>query len=85
MIGIKKMSFFKDVKLKVLNKISSWQHKWFSSGGRKVLIKAVAQAIPAYAMSVLKLLRGVYEDIQKAIAKFWWGSKEDKHVIYWTR
>ncbi|KAL9453504.1 hypothetical protein AB3S75_009164 [Citrus x aurantiifolia] len=58
MIGWKKMSFFKDVKLKVLSKIYSWHHKMFSSGGKKVLIKAVAQAIPAYVMSVFKLRRG---------------------------
>lgn len=85
MIGKKKMSFFKEIKLKVLNKISSWQHRWFSSGGKEVLIKAAAQAIPAYAMSVFKLLRALCEDIQKAIAKFWWGSKDDKHGIHWTR
>lgn len=79
------MSFFKEVKLKVLNKISNWQQKWFSSAGREVLIKAAAQAVPAYAMSVFKLLKGLCEDIQRAIARFWWGSKEDKHGIYWVR
>ncbi|KAH9668523.1 reverse transcriptase domain-containing protein [Citrus sinensis] len=72
MIGRKKMSFFKDVKLKVLSKISSWHHKMFSSGGKEVLIKEVAQAIPAYAISVFKLPKGLCEDIQRAIAKFCW-------------
>ena len=85
MIGRKKMSFFKDVKLKVLSKISSWHHKMFSSGGKEVLIKAVAQAIPAYAMSVFKLPKGLCEDIQRAIAKFWWGSNQDKQAIHWSR
>lgn len=70
----------------MLNKISNWQQKWFSSAGREVLIKAAAaQAVPAYAMSVFKLPRGLCEDIQRAIARFWWGSKEDKHGIYWVR
>lgn len=59
MLGRRKSSFFNDVKLKVLNKISSWQHMMFSSGGKEVLIKATTQAIPVYAMSVFKL-PGVY-------------------------
>lgn len=59
------------MKLKVLNKISSWQHKMFSSGGKEVLIKAVAHAIPVYAMSVFKLLRGLCHDILRAIVRFW--------------
>ena len=62
MIGRKKMSFFNDVKLMVLSKISNSQHKFFSTGGKEVLIKAVAQAIPAYAMSVFKLPIGLCED-----------------------
>ena len=57
----------------------------FSSGAKEILIKVIAQAIPAYAMSVFKLLKGLYEEIQSAIAKFWRGSKRDKHDIHWAR
>ena len=35
-------------------------------------------------MSVFKLPKGLCEDIQKAIAKFWRGSKEDRHGIHWS-
>lgn len=54
-MGRKRTSFFNEVKLKVLSKISNWQHKLFSSGGKEVLIKAVAQVIPAYATSLFKI------------------------------
>lgn len=85
MIGRKKTNFFKDIKLKILSKISSWYHKMFSSGGNETLIKAVAQAVPAYAMSTFKLPKSLCEDIQRAIAKFWWGSKEEKQGIHWAK
>ncbi|XP_024039324.1 uncharacterized protein LOC127898872 [Citrus sinensis] len=81
----KKTSFFREVKLKVLSKINNWQHKMFSSGGKEILIKAVAQAVPAFAMSVFKLPKGLCEEIQSEIAKFWWGSKKDKRGIHWAR
>ncbi|KAH9658155.1 hypothetical protein KPL70_023379 [Citrus sinensis] len=85
MIGRKKSSFFNDIKLTVSNKISSWQHKFFSCEGKEVLIKAVVQAIPAYAMSVFKIPMGVCDDIKKMVAKFWWGSKREERNIHWAK
>lgn len=85
MIGRKRSNFFTDIKLKIYNKVSSWQHKFFSCGGKEVLIKAAAQAIPAYAMSVFKIPLGICNDIQRVIANFWWGSKKDKKNIHWSR
>ncbi|KAH9782560.1 reverse transcriptase domain-containing protein [Citrus sinensis] len=77
MIGRKRSNFFNDIKLKVFNKISNRQHKFFSCGGKEVLIKAAAQAIPAYAMSVFKIPMGVCNDIQKTVADFWYFQNKD--------
>ncbi|KAL9450662.1 hypothetical protein AB3S75_012400 [Citrus x aurantiifolia] len=85
MVGRKKISFFNDIKLRVLSKLSSWQSKLFSCGGKEVLIKAIAQAVPAYAMSVFKVPLSICEDIQKAIARFWWGGSEKHKSIHWAR
>lgn len=71
MVGRKNVNFFNDIKLRVLNNISIWNMKLFSSRGQEELIKSIAQAIPAYAMSVFKLLIGLCIDIQKAIVYFW--------------
>lgn len=68
----------------MLSKLSSWQSKCFSSGGKEVLIKAVAQAVPAYAMSVFKIPQTLCDDIEKAIARFWWGSTGGKRSIHWS-
>lgn len=85
MVGRKKISFFNDIKLRVLSKLTSWQSKFFSCRGKELLIKAVAQAVPTYAMSVFKIPQSICEDIQKAIAKFWWGSSKDHKSIHWVR
>ncbi|KAH9769811.1 reverse transcriptase domain-containing protein [Citrus sinensis] len=85
MIGRNKTTFFNDIKLRILSKISSWQAKLFSCGGKEILIKAVAQAVPAYAMSVFKLPLGLCEEMQKAIARFWWGNNEDHRPIHWRK
>ena len=85
MIGRNKRNFFNDIKLRVISKLSSWQHKHFSKGGKEVLIKAIAQAVPIYAMSVFKIPQGLCDDIQKVIAKFWWESKNDRKGIHWVR
>lgn len=84
MVGRAKISFFNDIKLRVLSKLSSWQSKCFSSGGKEVLIKAVAQAVPAYAMSVFKIAQTLCSDMEKAIARFWWGSTGGKKSIHWS-
>ncbi|KAL9453009.1 hypothetical protein AB3S75_008744 [Citrus x aurantiifolia] len=36
-------------------------------------------------MSVFKLPKGLCEEIQSVIAKFWWGLKKDKRGIHWAR
>lgn len=85
MVGRKKINFLNDIKLRILNKLLSWQNNFFSSEGKEVLINAVAQAIPAYTMSVFKTPLCVSEDIHKAIARFWWTSKTDHRSIHQTK
>lgn len=54
MVERKKLTF-NDVKLRVLSKISNWQAKMFSRGGKGMLIKVVPQAILAYVIITFKL------------------------------
>lgn len=77
-VGRKKTNFFNELKFRVMNKVSSWQHKLFSSGDKEVIIEAVS----AYTMSVFNILLGLCNDIQRVIARFWWGSKNDKKGIH---
>ena len=54
-----------------------------SKAGKEVLIKAVAQAIPTYTMSCLKIPDSLCDELTTMIRKFWWGQKKDEKKISW--
>jgi hypothetical protein len=46
-------------------------------------LKAIAQAIPVYAMSVFLIPKGVCKSMMDAIAKIWWGDNENSNKMHW--
>ena len=58
--------------------------KCLSAGGKDVLIKSVAQAIPVFSMSCFKLPRGIFDHIKSIIRKFWWGCKQGQRKPAWV-
>ena len=73
----------KYLKERIWKKIQGWKEKVLSVQGKEILIKAVAQAIPSYALSVFKLPKGVCKLISDEIAGFWWGDSEEKKKMHW--
>jgi len=61
-----------------MDRLVSW-------AGREVLIKAVAQAIPTYAMSVFKLPTNLCHVIQSTINSFWWGYTTGTRKVHWVK
>ena len=57
--------------------------KKLSTGGKEILLKAIAQSIPVFAMSVFCLPKGVCKEITDVIAQFWWGDEEDNKKMHW--
>lgn len=64
--------------------MQGWKKKLLSQAGKEVMIKAVVQSIPAYSMSVFKLLVGLCKDIEAIIWKFWLGNGDSKK-IHWIK
>lgn len=83
-VGNSKNGAFKFLKDRVWSKIKGWMEKLLSAGGKEVLIKSVAQAVPVYSMSCFKLPSGLCEHINSLIRKFWWGSKEGQRKPSWV-
>ena len=54
-----------------------------SQAGREILIKAVAQAIPTYAMGCFLLPKGLLEDLEGMMSRFWWGQKTQERKVHW--
>ena len=50
MIGRSKKQVFNEIKERVGKKLMGWKEKLLSIGGREILIKVVAQAVPTYTM-----------------------------------
>ena len=79
----KKSELFQYIVEKVKEKTQGWSKRFLSPGGKEVLLKAVALAMPVYSMNVFKLNKGVCEEINSILAKFWWGPGNDSTGMHW--
>ena len=83
MVGRNKKESLNYIKERVWEKLQGWKERLLSQAGKEVLLKAVIQAIPTFAMSCFKLPTGLIQDIERLIRKFWWGQRGDQHKIHW--
>ncbi|KAL0456614.1 UNVERIFIED_CONTAM: hypothetical protein Slati_1000600 [Sesamum latifolium] len=73
-IGRSKKEVFSFIRDKIWSRINNWNERQLSQAGKEILIKAVLQTIPTYAMGVFRLPDGLIQDIEGMIARFWWNS-----------
>ena len=71
-IGKSRSKAFEYIKRKLWSRIQNWQEKLLSKAGKEILIKAVAQSIPTYAMSCFDLTKGLCDDLSSIIGRYWW-------------
>ncbi|KAL5581022.1 hypothetical protein UlMin_013464 [Ulmus minor] len=80
-----KRDLFRFIKNRVWDKLKGWNMSVFSVAGKEVLLKAVVQTIPTYAISCFKLPKTLIKDLHRLIADFWWGSKTGKSKMHWEK
>ncbi|XP_062006013.1 uncharacterized protein LOC133723213 [Rosa rugosa] len=83
--GKSKKMMFKRINDRLVSHMSGWQSKFLSKAGKLVLVKAVAQAIPTYAMNVFRLPKGVCRSFQSKVSNYWWGDGKGKRGIHWGK
>jgi hypothetical protein len=82
-VGADRSDCFEHFIERIIQRINGWKEKFLSIGGKEILLKAVAQAIPVYAMSVFQIPKGICKRMIDAIAKFWWGDDENDKKMHW--
>ena len=64
------------------NRVNGWIFRFFTKGGKEVIIKSVVTALSNHVMSVYRLPKATIKNLTKAVAQFWWspgGSTEGMH------
>lgn len=82
-IGAAKSKEFEYIKESIWRRIRGWIEKLLSKVRKEILIKAVAQAIPTYAMSCFDLTKILCDEISAMISRYWWSQQDGKHKCHW--
>jgi len=82
-VGRSRKKVFEYIKKKIWSRIQGWQEKLLSKAGKEILIKAVAQSIPTYAMSCFDLTKELCDELRVIIGKYWWGQQDKMNKIHW--
>ena len=82
-IGRLKGDRFQHLKERLSKRLRDYTEKNMSIAAKEILIKAVAQALPTYSMSVFKLPLGLCDDLTSIIRDFWWGVENGKRKTAW--
>ena len=83
MVGTDRSDCFRHLIDRVNGRINGWKEKLLSLGGKEILIKSIAQAVPVYAMMVFKIPKKICKRITNAISQYWWGDDNDHKRIHW--
>lgn len=67
----------------IAQKIDGWKNRFFSEGGKKILIKAVIQSIPTYAMSCFHIPITILKEVERLTTSFWWGDSKKWRKVHW--
>ena len=81
--GHLKADKFQSLVDRLTKRCSAWDERHLSAGGKDVLIKSVAQAIPVYVMSVFQLPASLHESMARCIRRFWWGERGGRRKTHW--
>ena len=83
-VGRSKSNVFGYLKERIWKRIQGWKERMLSKAGKEVMIKAVAQAIPTFAMGCFDLTKNMCDQISSMIGRYWWSQQEKENKIHWV-
>jgi hypothetical protein len=78
MVGIEKSDNFLCLLKQIIASLLGWKEKMPSMGAMEILLKAVIQSIPVFAMVVFKIPKNICKQITNAMETFWWADTNDQ-------
>lgn len=81
----RRLLFWEPVVDRIKSRLSGWQSRFLSFGGRLILLKYVLTALPVYALSFFKAPTCIISSIESLFNKIFWGGGEEKRKISWVR
>ena len=82
MWGKKKTVAMAFLKEKVQEKVQHQKQQMLTHGGKDILIKAVASAIPMYIIGCFKVPKKCCEEMNAVMANFWQGQRKNESRIH---
>ena len=62
MVGVDRSDCFRHLIDRVAMRINGWKEKTLSMGGKEILIKSIAQAVPVFAMMVFRVPKKIAKE-----------------------
>lgn len=89
LVGRSKKRVFGYLKENACKRIQACQTKPISQSGKIVLIRNVAQAIPAYSMSCFLLPKSPCQELEQMFNNYWWktkngGNRKGLNWLFWN-
>ena len=79
----RRLAILEPVMNTIKTRLSGWQSRFLSFGGRLVLVKYVLTSLPIYVLSFFKAPSGIISSFETIFKIFFWGGSEDNMKISW--
>ena len=66
------------------NYMQGRNERTLSRQGKEILVKGVAQVVPAFAMLVFYLTKTFCKEISAMISRYWWSQQDKDNKIHWV-
>ena len=67
-----KIQVFGFIQERLNNRVNGWIFKFFTKGGKEVIIKYVVTDLPNHVMSCFRIPKMVIKKLTSVMAQFWW-------------